>query len=436
MITLYPTLVSEEKMDRSITSSPQSVLDFPSYLRPRATDNDVVRHFNNPTATTLENGNADGSGNDRFPIIRRTKCFSLSSSSLSSFSSSTEPPSSTLCCGEKRKLEFGDVDLSSPTPKMQKSMNFRHRLVCDKTVEWLAAAGGCDGDDDDNTVEQLQQLWLGPVFESSSTLLTAIATLPDTVTHLDIDLRNSLHLTPQAMPVLMSKTNVDTLSVRFFGDAGAIELAKWLHMNRQLKHLDLHGNRIGDHGIEAVLDALLACNHPLETLNLSWNCIVNGGNTIRDYVQSNCCNLKRLDLSYNWIGDDELERLCEGLSSRSSSCVNLPLQDLNIFGCQRITSKGLKVLLDCLKYHNTTLQTVHVQTLVENSKEVSEVRAKIEYWLSLNRAGRNLLKQETSEGANATKVPTGLWPLVFERNNLNSDVIFHLLQEGCPKGVL
>jgi hypothetical protein len=52
---------------------------------------------------------------------------------------------------------------------------------------------------------------LGPVFESSQAVLSVIATLPPSVTHLDLDLRNALHLVPRAMPLLFSKQHIETL---------------------------------------------------------------------------------------------------------------------------------------------------------------------------------------------------------------------------------
>ena len=134
-------------------------------------------------------------------------------------------------------------------------VNLRHRQVSDETMKGLANAKRpstdvahpvSDTEDNDDSFVTLpcaaldtreedmdsldvrwpvEELWLGPVFESSQTVLTSISNLPDSVTHLDLDLRNALHLIPQAIPLLFSKDHLKTLSLRVFGDAGVIELA-------------------------------------------------------------------------------------------------------------------------------------------------------------------------------------------------------------------
>jgi hypothetical protein len=306
--------VSKTMMDRSATSSPRSVLDFPL----RDDDDAVVKDITRSSSR------------------------------------------------EKRRLDFEPIT----------SMNFRHRLVCNKTVEWLANGG-------DEECSQVEKLFLGPVFESSQTVLSAISTLPPSVTHLDLDLRNALDLVPQAMPLLFSKHHIDTLSVRIFGDSGAVELAKWIHQNPQLKRLDLRGNRIGLRGAQAVFDALVRCDHPLISLNLSCNCIVNGA-VVSNFLRHNR-HLETLDLSYNWIGDAELSQICQSLQTNTS------LRELNVFGCQRISAEGLKVLLACLTRYNTSLTNVKVHVF---DSQATEVRTEIDHLLSLNRAGRGLLKED------------------------------------------
>ena len=103
--------------------------------------------------------------------------------------------------GAKRKFpfdaSFSIISASAPSmpgsscPSLYTSptsVNLRHRLVCDEMVEWLAAQSQTA------LHPPVSELWLGPVFESSETVLSAIAMLPPTVTHLDLDLRNALHL--------------------------------------------------------------------------------------------------------------------------------------------------------------------------------------------------------------------------------------------------
>jgi hypothetical protein len=298
--------------------------------------------------------------------------------------------------GGKRKLPFEAASAS---------MNLRHRLVCDETVKWLAK----------DSSSRVEELWLGPVFESSETVLSAISTLPPSVTHLDLDLRNALQLVPQAMPVLFAKRHVRTLSVRVFGDAGAIEVARWMHKNPSMEHLDLRGNRIGSLGARHIVDALFACgDHKLSNLNLSCNCILNG-----DFIGQLLAfttNLETLNLAYNWLGDQEVEDICQGLRKNTS------LRELNLFGCQRISNEGLKMILECLKYHNTSLQTVQLQSFNDEGKRLIQ---EIGYWLSLNKAGRYIIKSQDP-------IAAGLWPYVLEKSNRQPDALFYLIREGSP----
>jgi hypothetical protein len=293
-------------------------------------------------------------------------------------------------------------------------MNLRNSLVCDETVAWLA------NKDSSLSSHNIEELWLGPVFESGQTVLSAISTLPSSVTHLDLDLRNALHLLPQAMPLLCSKTQLTTLSVRLFGDGGAIELAKWIHKNPNLKRLDLRGNRIGSVGARAIVDALIRCpNHQLVYLNLSCNCILDGGDMMAQLLESTS-NLETLDLSFNWIGNEGVAQICKGLRKNSS------LRELNLFGCQRISDVGLASILECVESHNTTLWSVSVQAY---DCRANRLKKQIDHWLTLNRSGRCLLQHYDN-------VPSGLWPLVFEKSKDQPEALYYLLQQGVGPRIL
>lgn len=290
--------------------------------------------------------------------------------------------------------------LCKPEPSSNK-LNLRHRLVCDDTVECLA----------NDTIPDLSELWLGPVFENSQTVLSALSSLPSKITHLDLDLRNALHLLPKAIPILCEKTHIKTLGLRLFGDSGAVEFAKWIHKNPNLERLDLRGNRIGTLGARAIVDALVSCNHGLKYLNLSCNCIIDGDMLERILSLS---SLKCLDLSFNWIGDNEVRQLCDGLANNNS------LRELNIFGCQRISNKGLDLLLGCIRDYNKSLWKIQVSAW--NSK-ASMLVDHINTFLKLNKAGRYLIKEENN-------VPQSLWPLVLEKSNTQPDSIYYFLRTG------
>lgn len=280
-------------------------------------------------------------------------------------------------------------------------INLRHRMVCGEVVRWLKRRSS----------PSLSELSIGPVFENSRTLLSAITALPSSVTHLDVDLRNELHLLPEAMPILCSKTHVKTLSLRFFGDSGATELAKWIHANPTLERLDLRGNRIGSEGAHAIVEALIKCNHGLKYLNLSCNCILDCG-MIEKLLNST--RLESLDMSFNWIGDEELSQIVTGLRDNTS------LRELNVFGCQRITDFGLRLLLVCLRRYNTSLWELHAP---EWNERASKVKRQINHWLKLNKAGRYLLQLQED-------IAPGLWALALEKVNSQPDSLYHIIRQG------
>jgi Leucine Rich repeat len=317
--------------------------------------------------------------------------------------------------GSKRKL---------PAFEPSASINLRHRLVCDETIEWLAtsvsssSSPASSSNSSSTTTPRVEELWLGPVFESSETVLAAISTLPTSVTHLDLDLRNALHLLPRALPLLFSRRHLRSLSVRVFGDAGAMELSQWLGRNPNLEKLDLRGNRIGSLGARTIADALIASlgsDHKLLHLNLSCNCILHG-----DFVGqllTRTTTLRSLDLSFNWLGNLEVHDICQGLQRNTS------LRELNLYGCQRISHEGMEAILDCLQRHNSSIESIQIQAFDDKGKQLV---LEINHWLSLNKAGRYLLKSLRPQ-------PSGLWPLVLERSNDKPDSLFYLLRQGSPR---
>jgi len=377
----------------------------------------------------------------------------------------------------KRKIHSADLP-----PRCV--MNLRHRQVSNETMEWLAtwssgipsatnthAVSDTDDNDDSSTPqlppamfpaavkeekensrmatvrEPVEELWLGPVFETPQTVLTAIASLPTSVTHLDLDLRNALDLLPQAMPLLFGKHQLKTLSLRVFGDAGAAELAKWMNQNPNLEHLDLRGNRIGSMGTRDIIDAIMACSdingvrdgnrshHSLTQLNLSSNCILHG-DKIGDLLASNS-TLEVLDLGFNLLGNQEVEDICIGLRENTS------LRELNLHGCHRISHTGMKTILRCLQKHNTSIHKIGLQAFDEEGKQLIE---EINYWLKLNKAGRYLIRASTSsEQGNNTQpyhnshgetAPIGILPRALMKSNKDPDSIFHLLREGLGARII
>lgn len=327
---------------------------------------------------------------------------SLSPTSVLIFVEDELPIKCRRVVGQKTKrCDVNSDELGNQTNG--RSINLRHHLVCNETVRWISTRR-----------QRLEKLHIGPLFESAHDVFAMIDTLPGSVTQLDLDLRNVLHILPEVFSRLFQpkKRHLTSLSIRLFGDSGAIELSKWLHNNPNLRRLDLRGNRIGNVGLEALVKSLSQCDHRLEVLDLGCNCILDV-KPLSELLQRNT-HLTKLDLNYNWIGDEDIGMLCIGL--RENKC----LQMLSINGCQRVTNRGISLLVECLKDHNTTLQHVHVRTGNGTSEGL---QTQLQQWLVLNRAGRRFIRCQGS-----TQSP--LWSLIFHKNNTDPTVIFTMLKNG------
>lgn len=257
----------------------------------------------------------------------------------------------------------------------------------------------------------LSEISIGPVFEDSKTMVSIISSLPNSITTLDLDLRNQLDVVEVVMPLLCSMKHLTSLTLRFFGDGGALELAKWIHLNPQLQRLDLKWNRIGSKGAEALLDALVSCNHGLNHLNLSCNCILECDAIERFLPRS---QLDSLDISFNLIGDSEIRQIARGLSW------NTKLHELDIRGCQRITDHGLQSLLSCVSGRNTSMRYLHIPKRCQGQ---SNLHDKIQYWLRVNKAGRRILKEKDL-------VDQSLWALVLQNASTDPDCLYHFVRNG------
>jgi hypothetical protein len=325
-------------------------------------------------------------------------CDSLSDdddASASMCSSSNSSCCSRSCCNSNELDHFQSSSCFS--------LNLRHGIVCDKIVQHMASL---------HHSTHLRELWLGPTFDRPQTVLSSVTFLPKSLRHLDLDLRNSLHMLPQVLPLVFRHTHLKTLGLRLFGDSGTIELAKWLHCNPNLQTLDLRGNRIGSDGARAIVDALVDSNHGLSTLILSCNCIVDGDMVAR-LLSHPRSRIRVLDLSFNWIDDSVVRQISQALCTNKNSC----LQELNLFGCQRLSKLGFQALLHCLEFRNTSLQHVHIHAYCS---ETLRLRERMEDWLLLNRHGRYLLHCD---------ITAGLWPHILAKCNNEPTALFHFLRQ-------
>mmetsp|Transcript_44489 Transcript_44489/g.107181 ORF Transcript_44489/g.107181 Transcript_44489/m.107181 type:complete len:321 (+) Transcript_44489:406-1368(+) len=283
----------------------------------------------------------------------------------------------------------------------RKKLNLRHQSMRREHVRRLSTG----------LSPSLTELSIGPVFEDSKTMLSIISWLPRSITTLDLDLRSQLDVVEAVMPILCSMKHLTSLTLRFFGDGGALELAKWIHLNPNLQILDLKWNRIGSKGAEALLGALVSCNHGLKHLNLSCNCILEC-NAIEKFLPHS--QLDSFDISFNLIGDSEIQQISRGLSW------NTKLRELDLRGCQRITDNGLRSLLSCISGRNTSLWHLHIPKSCQGRSNLS---GQILYWLRVNKAGRRLLQEQDF-------VDRSLWALVLQKGSPDPAIVYHFLRNG------
>lgn len=322
----------------------------------------------------------------------------------------------------------------------------------------------------DPKYSSLDSLCMGPTFSTTVTLESILESLPENLRSLDLDVgrlseqrrRTScasrlgppLHWEQEfqhvweTLPVSLRK-----LSLRFAKNsndkAGLLALARTLphssSSSLSLETLDLRNNQMDDEVAIALASALSSSPNTIRHVILSFNTIANEG-AIALAEALNSSQLISLDLSHNVAIDDAaVGALCRALET------NTQLKELNLHGCN-ISNTGIECLLECLKLSNFSLQRVHltsrrpirhdreatttISTTMDQSTQ-EERRAllqQLEYWLSLNRAGRQLVVQRGEQG----EVPVALWPRVFARESKPNTVLsfkgphelFFLLKEN------
>ena len=221
-------------------------------------------------------------------------------------------------------------------------------------------------------------------------------------------------------------------------EVGALAVAEALKYHPELETLDLRGNRIQDMGIVSLVEAMESGDTPrLRNLILGTNRFgLEGCQALARVLD--VCQLECLDLNcVEGINDDCLSLFARALYS------NFHVKELNLFGCTSVTEAGARCLLECLQNNNHTLQYVNLKPKISAiatqgmliqeaniSASYDQVMRQIEYWLSLNRAGRCLLHDD-----NAEQIPPGLWAHILAKkprpNTLypssgHDEIYFHL----------
>lgn len=233
---------------------------------------------------------------------------------------------------------------------------------------------------------------------------------------------------------LSTKIKTLDLSHNKFGDVGAFALGKILLSTSSLTRLSLGKNRlVGVMGITSIADSLqhpecrlqalslskmaignvlcamianaLKTNQHLQELLLHSNIISDqGANALGEALQVNT-SLRALDVSDNSISDDGIDALISGLQ------VNTTLKHL-FLGDNQLSVQALQKLQDLVATKNASLHILDAKThysrvtCTSSEDKKSKLYQKMEHFLSLNRNGRLLLRQEPSRA---------ILPLIYAR---------------------
>ena len=200
------------------------------------------------------------------------------------------------------------------------------------------------------------------------------------------------------MELLSTRPFLRRLSLRFRGNSRAIVpiLAKCIGTCRYLEHLDLRNNQITDEAVLYLVRGLLTSS--VRTVNLGLNQIGNhGARAFARLLAHRDCLLSCLDLNCNRIGNYGAHELTVALRN------NTTLQTLVLYG-NSLLSCG-ESFRECLLV-NSTLEWCNLQRTTVTAEWVGTV----EYYLTLNRCGRKILKV-----ADQQNLPVGIWPIFLDR---------------------
>lgn len=198
------------------------------------------------------------------------------------------------------------------------------------------------------------------------------------------------------------------LFVNDIGPIGAAAVAKGLKHNKSLRKLMINMNVVGDKGVEAFGETL-TYNRSLRQLYLSDNNIGNAGViALTEGLIHNDGSLLELNLSNNEITCDGAREMAIRLKKNSG------LTGLWISG-NPIGYDGAKAMIQEGLQHNFYLESIDL-TPFEDHPLLKEEK---EFYLTLNRAGRQLLRKE--------KVHASLWAYVLNRVGHDQDMVFYFL---------
>nr|XP_049616912.1 NACHT, LRR and PYD domains-containing protein 12 isoform X4 [Syngnathus scovelli] len=170
--------------------------------------------------------------------------------------------------------------------------------------------------------------------EKSGEALASVLSSSRTLRQLDLS-RNNLGddgLEALAAGLAKSQCTLQVLALRRcnLSEKSCEVLASVLSLSRTLRQLDLSRNNLGDDGLEALAAGLAKPQCTLQVLRLSHGKLSKKSCNALASVLSSCCSLRKLDLSWNDLGDDGLEALAAGLAKPQCTLQVLELENCNL----------------------------------------------------------------------------------------------------------
>ncbi|KAG6621420.1 NLRC3 protein [Phytophthora cinnamomi] len=172
----------------------------------------------------------------------------------------------------------------------------------------------------------------------------------------------------------------------------AVQLADFLETNSTLTHVDLTGNRLGEHGAACLATSLMK-NSAVTTLVLA-DCGLTSEalpEWVTFFQAGTNTTLRYLNLAGNQIDDDGAEALGAMLQTAKARDMNFDLRG------NELSTRGLQVLADAMKGSCPTAVTA-IQ--VENNQDDDEpdallYRSRVEFYLRRNKASieREVLRE-------------------------------------------
>ncbi|KAL3658169.1 hypothetical protein V7S43_016799 [Phytophthora oleae] len=162
----------------------------------------------------------------------------------------------------------------------------------------------------------------------------------------------------------------------------AVQLADFLESNSTLTHVDLTGNRLGEHGAACLATSLLK-NRTVKSLVLA-ECGLKS-EALKEWVSffrsGSNTTLCHLNLAHNQIDDDGAGALAAMLQAVKTRNMQFDLRR------NELSTQGLRVLTDAMKARTTVIAVQVGDSQDDDEPEAAVLQTRMEFYLRRNKAG-------------------------------------------------